>query len=156
MHAGIDGVHGGADMTQENDQSFVSAALEFFAPLREVGYEVIDVRSTRIEFSKRLRRVVVCHNPRNGEIDVELGSRFTPFSLEEYLRTCLGDRSYANDGTAHGNDVRAGVQATAGRLFAHPETLLMLELPGPGSPLVPNVDLQGVTVEVRGDSSTTR
>jgi hypothetical protein len=102
-----------------------------------------------------LRRVVVCHIPRSGEIDVELGSRFTPFSLEEYLRTCLGERSYTNDGIAHGGDVRAGVQATAARLFAHPETLLMLELPGPGSSLIPS-DLNGVTVELRGDASTTR
>ena len=56
--------------------------LEVFARLLDEGYEVTDVRPTRIEFSKRARRVIVCRS-RDGEIDVALGSRSNAFGREQ-------------------------------------------------------------------------
>jgi hypothetical protein len=114
-------------MTQEDEQAFVSAVLECFEPLRTVGHEVIDVRATRVEFAKRLRRVVICRT-RDGELDVELGSRSAPFSLEEYLRVRAGEPGYRNENIVTAADLRAAVETTAMRLFANPEALLLLDL----------------------------
>jgi hypothetical protein len=114
-------------MTHEDEQTFVSAVLECFEPLRGIGYEVIDVRATRVEFAKRLRRVVICRT-REGEFDVELGSRTTPFSLEEYLRERGGEPNYRNENISGAAGWYAVVEATAMRLFANPEALLLLDL----------------------------
>jgi hypothetical protein len=138
-------------MTQEDEQAFVSAVLECFEPLRTVGYEAIDVRATRVEFAKRLRRVVICRT-REGELDVELGSRSTPFSLEEYLRERAGEPAYRNENIAAAADLRAAVETTSLRLFAHPEALLLLDLSAAATAVSGN----GAAAEAHSDPTPAR
>lgn len=140
-------------MTQEDEQAFVSAVLECFEPLRTVGYEAIDVRATRVEFAKRLRRVVICRT-REGELDVELGSRSTPFSLEEYLRVRAGEPAYRNENIAGAVDLRAVVETTALRLFAHPEALLLLDLSSAATAVSGNGN--GAAAEAHADPTAAR
>jgi len=117
---------------EDPDQVFVSAVLEVFARLLEEGYEVTDVRPSRVEFSKRARRVVVCRS-RDGEIDVALGSRSNAFGLDEFIRLCVGEMGYRNFAAAEHDAIRPAVEATANRLFEYPN---VLALPAPPNEIV--------------------
>ena len=125
-------------MMEDHDQVFVSAVLEVFARLLDEGYEVTDVRPTRIEFSKRARRVIVCRS-RDGEIDVALGSRSNAFGLDEFIRLCVGDLTYQNYAAAERDAIHQAVEETANRLFEYPN---VLTLPGPPNEIVRHNALQ--------------
>jgi hypothetical protein len=125
-------------MTEDHDQVFVSAVLEVFARLLDEGYEVTDVRPTRIEFSKRARRVIVCRS-RDGEIDVALGSRSNAFGLDEFIRLCVGEGTYKNFAATDRDGIPPAVEATANRLFEYPN---VLTLAAPPSEIVRHNSLQ--------------